>query len=105
MFAPLGFFRGLSDEQLATVAQAGNWSSADIPTIDQACGARSWYCGPPEGMIEYLKELEETFPGLEAVNVQSSMGTPESVLIEQLERFAAEVMPAFNVERRQSSAA
>ena len=46
-------------------------------------------------MIAYLKGLETQFPGLQVVNVQSSMGTPESVMIEQLERFAAEVMPAF----------
>ncbi len=29
------------------------------------------------------------------VNVQASMGTPQDVMIQQLERFAAEVMPAF----------
>jgi hypothetical protein len=46
-------------------------------------------------MIGYLKGLEKQFPGLQVVNVQSSMGTPEAVMIEQLERFAAEVMPAF----------
>lgn len=95
MFAPLGFFRGLTDEQLAAVARRGGWDAHGVPTIDQAMGARSWYCGPADGMIDYLKELEESFPGLEAVNVQSSMGTPENVMIEQLERFAAEVMPAF----------
>ncbi|NKC15439.1 MAG: LLM class flavin-dependent oxidoreductase [Gammaproteobacteria bacterium] len=95
MFAPLGFFRGLSDEQLAAVARRGNWDASGIPTIEQACGARSWYCGPAAGMIEYLQELEAAFPGLESVNVQSSMGTPQAVMVEQLERFAAEVMPAF----------
>ena len=46
-------------------------------------------------MVEYLKGLEQQFPGLQVVNVQSSMGAPQSVMIEQLERFAAEVMPAF----------
>ena len=56
--------------------------------------SRSWFCGTCEQMIAYLQELQEQFPGLEAVNVQSSMGTPESVMLEQLERFAAEVMPA-----------
>ena len=53
-------------------------------------------------MIAYLKGLETQFPGLQVVNVQSSMGTPESVMIEQLERFAAEVMPAFTASRRRS---
>ena len=50
-------------------------------------------------MVGYLRQIEEQFPGLETVNVQSSMGTPEAVMVEQLERFAAEVMPAFRNER------
>jgi len=95
MFAPLGFFRGLNDEQLAAVAQRGNWDRVGFPTIDAQMGSRAWFCGTGDEMIAYLKSLEKQFPGLQAVNVQSSMGTPESVMIEQLERFAAEVMPAF----------
>jgi alkanesulfonate monooxygenase SsuD/methylene tetrahydromethanopterin reductase-like flavin-dependent oxidoreductase (luciferase family) len=95
MFAPLGFFRGLSDEQLDSVSQRGGWAEAGIPSLDQACQDRSWYCGPPEGFVEYLQELGDGLPGLEMVNVQASMGTPQDVMIEQLERFAAEVMPAF----------
>jgi hypothetical protein len=95
MFAPLGFFRGLNDAQLAAVAQRGNWAWAGFPTIDAQMGSRAWFCGTGDEMIAYLKDLEKQFPGLEAVNVQSSMGTPQSVMIEQLERFAAEVMPAF----------
>jgi alkanesulfonate monooxygenase SsuD/methylene tetrahydromethanopterin reductase-like flavin-dependent oxidoreductase (luciferase family) len=95
MFAPLGFFRGLDDEQLEVVAKRGGWDGHGIPGIGEAMGARSWYCGSAEGMIEYIKELEEAFPGLETINVQASMGTPEAVMLEQLERFAAEVMPAF----------
>ena len=95
MFAPLGFFRGLDDDQLATVAERGNWAGGNIPNVEETSRSRSWYCGPAEGMVEYLKELEEQFPGLEGVNVQSCMGTPQSVMVEQLERFAEEVMPAF----------
>jgi hypothetical protein len=60
--------------------------------------SRSWFCGTADEMIAYLRQLEENFPGLEVVNVQSSMGTPEAVMVEQLERFAAEVMPAFRDE-------
>ena len=105
MFAPLGFFRGLDDEQLAAVAQRGNWSSSGIPTLDAACENRSWYCGPPEGFIEYIQELADAFPGLEMLNVQGSMGTPEHVLLEQLERFAKEVMPAFASDKDTTAAA
>jgi hypothetical protein len=34
---------------------------------------------------------------LEAVNVAQPVGTPRAVILEQLERFSAQVMPAFNV--------
>jgi alkanesulfonate monooxygenase SsuD/methylene tetrahydromethanopterin reductase-like flavin-dependent oxidoreductase (luciferase family) len=95
MFAPLGFFRGLTDGQVDTLATRGDWAGSGIPGIGEQMANRSWYCGPAEGMVEYLKGLEEAFPGLEVVNVQSSMGTPESVMVEQLQRFAEEVMPAF----------
>ena len=95
MFAPLGFFRGLSDEQLDVVAQRGGWAEAGIPSLEEACDSRSWYCGPPEGFVEYLQELGAGAPGLEMVNVQASMGTPQQVMIEQLEWFAGAVMPAF----------
>ena len=98
MFAPLGFFPGLSEEQLAAVARRGGWSAAKIPTVDDACNAGTWYCGPPDGFIEYLRAIEERYPGLEAVNVQSCMGTPQSVMIEQLEWFGTEVMPEFQTE-------
>jgi alkanesulfonate monooxygenase SsuD/methylene tetrahydromethanopterin reductase-like flavin-dependent oxidoreductase (luciferase family) len=95
MFAPLGFFRGLTDDQLAAVSQRGGWAEAGVPTLAEACNDRSWYCGPPEGFVEYLRELGDSLPGLEMVNVQASMGTPQQVMIEQLEWFASAVMPAF----------
>jgi hypothetical protein len=39
--------------------------------------------------------LEEQYPGLERVSVSHPMGASEAMMLEQLERFAAEVMPAF----------
>ena len=39
--------------------------------------------------------LEKEYPGLERVSVSHPMGAPESMMLEQLEWFAAEVMPAF----------
>ena len=56
----------------------------------QSAGA--WYCGPPEGFVDFLGELNSRYPGLEDVNVQSAMGTPEKVMVEQLEWFGKEVM-------------
>jgi hypothetical protein len=39
--------------------------------------------------------LEERYPGLERVSVSHPVSTPQALILEQLEWFAAEVMPAF----------
>ena len=58
--------------------------------------AGAWLCGPPERIIERLMELQDQYPGLEEVNVGCTvMSTTQEVIVEQLERFAHEVMPAF----------
>lgn len=93
MFGPLGFLGRLEKEQHEALGRRGGVSEANIPTLEDACESGSWYCGPPEGFVEFLQMLGEKFPGLEAVNVQSSMGTPEAVMVEQLEWFAKDVMP------------
>jgi hypothetical protein len=51
--------------------------------------------GPPELIIEKIQEVQERYPGLEEINVGSVIGTPQKVICEQLETFAAEVMPTF----------
>jgi hypothetical protein len=42
-----------------------------------------------------LKELEPRYPGLEHVMIAWALGTPRALMLEQLTRFAREVMPAF----------
>jgi hypothetical protein len=39
--------------------------------------------------------LEARFPGMEHINLNTSLCTPKSVMLEQFQRFAEEVMPAF----------
>ena len=95
MFGPLGFLGRLKPEQVEALGERGGVTKSGIPTLAEACETASWYCGPPEGFIEFLKEVGEKFPGLDHVNVQSAMGTPESVMIEQLEWFGKEIIPAF----------
>ena len=51
--------------------------------------------GPPDRVIEQLKAVEAQYPGLDRVGVSHPVGTPQSVITEQLEWFAKEVMPAF----------
>ena len=67
-----------------------------MPTVEHYMKAGAWFAGPPEDLIAYLKNLELRFPGLTHVNMSTSMGTPKSVMIEQLRWFAKEVMPKFS---------
>jgi alkanesulfonate monooxygenase SsuD/methylene tetrahydromethanopterin reductase-like flavin-dependent oxidoreductase (luciferase family) len=95
MFAPLGFVRGLTDEQIRATSDPAKAALAGLPTIRDALEAGSWLCGPPEHIVERLMEVQERFPGLEHVNVGSVVGTPQSVVLEQVEALGREVMPAF----------
>lgn len=50
-------------------------------------------------------EAGEGYPGLERVSVSLSVGVPKAVALEQLERFATEVMPAFASKAKTSEPA
>ena len=96
MFAPLGFVRGLSDDQMAALAQGSSQArSAQLPTLEEGVKAGSWLCGPSEMVTDKLLDVQTRYPGLEQVNVGSVIGTPQNVILEQLERFGKEVMPEF----------
>ena len=95
MFAPLGFVRGLSEEQIRAVEDPQRARAAGLPTLEDGVKAGSWLCGPPELVAEKLAALQDRYPGLEQVNVGSVIGTPQSVILEQLEAFGKEVMPKF----------
>jgi len=95
MFAPLGFVRGLTPEQIAAIADPRRSRSTELPTLEQAVAAGSWLCGPPELLIEKIQHVQDRYPGLKAINVGSVIGTPKPVILEQLEIFAKEVMPTF----------
>ena len=95
MFAPLGFVRGITPEQIEAIADPRRARSAGLPTLKQAVEAGSWLCGPPELIIEKLQATQERYPGLQEINVGAVIGTPQKVILEQLEIFAREVMPAF----------
>ena len=95
MFAPLGFVPGLTPEQIEAVADPKRWRRANLPTLRHAIKAGTWLIGPPEEITERLMELQHKYPGLEVVNVGQPVGTPQAVILEQLERFALQVMPAF----------
>ena len=61
----------------------------------EAVKAGGFLTGTPADIIESLKKIEAAYPGLSRVTVTLPLGTPLSVWLEQVERFAKEVMPAF----------
>lgn len=95
MFGPLRLVRSLSDEQIEAMGDPKRAPTAGLPTIERAVERGGFLCGPPEVIIEKLKELEAQYQGLDRVSVGQPVGTPQSVILEQLEWFAKEVMPEF----------
>ena len=95
MFAPLGFVPGLSPAQVAAVAGRGGWDAVGVPTLEHFMRLGSWFAGTPQQLVEHLQAMEARFPGLEYINLSTSMGTPKAVMLEQFQWVAEAVMPAF----------
>ena len=87
--------RDLSDQQILDMADPKLAPSAGLPTMEEAVKAGAVLCGPPERIIQQLRALEEEYPGLDRVSVGQPVGTPQKVILEQLEWFSQEVMPEF----------
>ena len=69
--------------------------TAKLPRIEDAVKSGGFLTGSANEIIDHLKKLEKAYPGLDRISISPSLGVPESVILEQLERFAKEVMPAF----------
>ncbi len=95
MFGPLRLHRGLSEQQMVDIADPRRAPNAGLPTLEDAVNNGAVLCGPPDRIIEQLNAVAERYPGLDRVGVSHPVGTPQSVIIEQLEWFAKDVMPAF----------
>ena len=91
--APLGMLR--YSEELVTAVAARQAQSPSAATLENGVSNRTWLCGPPSDIVAYLKEVERRYPGLDHVMIGWALGTPRELMIEQLTRFAREVMPAF----------
>jgi hypothetical protein len=91
--APLGMLR-YSEEHVKAVA-ARQPQSTTAASLENGVRNRSWLCGPSPDIVAYLKDVEQRYPGLDHVMVAWAIGTPRDVMVEQLARFAREVMPAF----------
>jgi alkanesulfonate monooxygenase SsuD/methylene tetrahydromethanopterin reductase-like flavin-dependent oxidoreductase (luciferase family) len=91
--------KALSDEQIEIMRDPKRAPTAKLPRIEDAVKAGGFLTGRPAEIIEQLKKLEARYPGLDRVTVSLSVGVPLSEALEQLERFAAEVMPAFKTAK------
>jgi alkanesulfonate monooxygenase SsuD/methylene tetrahydromethanopterin reductase-like flavin-dependent oxidoreductase (luciferase family) len=91
-FAPFGFVR-YADEHGRTWGTPG--APAGVPSIEEGVRQKAWLVGPPERVIELLKDLEAEYPGLEQIVLHWPEGMTAPDWIAQLRLFAREVMPAF----------
>ena len=91
-FAPFGFVR-YADEQGRPWGTPG--APARQPFIEDGVQQNAWICGPPGQFVDFLKDLEVKYPGLEHIILHWAEGMPRDLFIEQLKLFANEVMPAF----------
>ena len=110
MFGPLGFVadhngQPLTDYQIKAMADPRRARSVGLPTLEQAVEDGSWLVGPPDLIIEKLMAIQERFPGLDSINVGEAVGTSQSVILEQLEAFAEEVMPTFKAQAKATTSA
>ncbi|HKD30037.1 MAG TPA: hypothetical protein VKC66_29495 [Xanthobacteraceae bacterium] len=62
---------------------------------DRELKAGGFLTGTPADIIEQLKAVEKRYPGVDRVVCATPLGTPLEVQLEDLDRFAKEVMPAF----------
>src|SRR5947208_6278315 len=93
VMAPLGMLR--YGEEHAKAVAARQAQSATAASLENGVRNRAWLCGPSGDIVAYLKEVERRYPGLEHIMVAWAIGAPRDHMIEQLTRFAREVMPAF----------
>jgi alkanesulfonate monooxygenase SsuD/methylene tetrahydromethanopterin reductase-like flavin-dependent oxidoreductase (luciferase family) len=99
MFGELRLVRALSDEQIAAMRDPALAGSVKLPTIEDAVKAGGFLAGPPEDIIAQLKAVERRYPALDRVICSTPLGTPLDVQLEDLDRFAKEVIPAFRDSR------
>ena len=88
----------------AAIAKRGDWDQAGVPTVEHYMNLKSWFAGSTEDLIEYLKDLEERFPGLEYINLSTPVGTPQTKMLELFQQVGEDVMPHFGGGKQQAAA-
>ncbi len=93
VMAPLGMLRYSEEHARAVAARAAAVTDRRHPGERRAQPLLALRA--PGDIVAYLKEVERQYPGLDHVMIGWAIGTPRDLMIEQLTRFAREVMPAF----------
>ena len=95
MFGELRLVRAMTEEQIEIMRDPKRAPMAKLPRIEDAVNAGGFLTGNANEIIDHLKALEAQYPALDRISVSLSVGVPKSEALEQLERFAKEVIPAF----------
>src|ERR1700741_2288419 len=95
MFGELHLVRAITEKQGEMMRDPKRAPNAKRPPLEGAVEAGGFLCGNADDLIEQIKALEKRYPALDRISVSLSVGVPEKVALEQLDRFAKEVMPAF----------
>jgi alkanesulfonate monooxygenase SsuD/methylene tetrahydromethanopterin reductase-like flavin-dependent oxidoreductase (luciferase family) len=90
---PLGMLR--YGEELVSAVKERQAQKPTAATLENGVRNRAWLCDTPANITAYLKDVERKYPALDHVMIAWALGTPRELMIEQLTRFAREVMPAF----------
>ena len=98
-FAPFGFVR-YTDSQGRAWGTPGTPSR--VPTIEEGVEQNVWICGPAERFVQFLRDLEQKYPGLEDIILHWPEGMPWLEFRDQLSAFARDVMPAFTGRTEQT---
>ena len=96
--APLGMLRYNQEQMRATGPGGVATHIAAGSNFREVIDNRAWFAGSPEDTIDYLKEIEEKYPGLEQVIIAFPMGESKAEFTQQITRFAREVMLAFRTQ-------
>jgi len=99
MFGELRLVRALTDEQIAAMRDPSLVPNVKLPRIEDAVRAGGFLAGTAADIVEQLKAVEARYPGLERISCAMPLGTPLPMALEQLERFAKDVIPAFRTTR------
>jgi alkanesulfonate monooxygenase SsuD/methylene tetrahydromethanopterin reductase-like flavin-dependent oxidoreductase (luciferase family) len=99
MFGELRLVRALSDEQIAAMRDPKLAATTKLPRVEDAVKAGGFLTGTPDDIIDQLKAVEKRYPGIDRVICATPLGTPLDIQLEDLDRFAKEVMPAFRTTK------